>query len=225
MQDRPFSIYGGGELFDHKHLFGNRLLKRYVHSVSDGRYLLNLPQDLVVEALVAPIRNLDYITLMSSDGAVLNFDGPDVDAGTAIEFSYAKWLDLPTVILRTDFRQAGEGLPDSDPFTLMASKFPRTRIVLVPSMVWYHEALQAGEDQAVQDAFYTRLATAVIENLDAVRQEPPLMPGALAGIIYRWALDFAGAGLELTPDTVLTKILRRKSEQGLLPEMSFREEF
>ncbi len=61
------------------------------------------------------IRNVDLKHVMTSDMAIFNFDGANLDSGTVVEFIYAKMLDVPCVLLRTDFRSAGEGNADQDP--------------------------------------------------------------------------------------------------------------
>ena len=52
-----------------------------------------------------------------------------LDSGTVVEFVYAKLLDIPAVILRTDFRGGGDQDTDGDAWNLMVSFYPRTRNV------------------------------------------------------------------------------------------------
>ena len=81
-----------------------------------------LPQTFrptTVEAV--DIRNQDLLQLMTCDLALFNFDGTDLDAGTVVEFMFAKFLDIPAVLLRTDFRAAGDQPGAGDAWNLMCS--------------------------------------------------------------------------------------------------------
>jgi len=42
--------------------------------------------------------------LLNCDLALFNFDGPELDLGTVVEFLFAKFADIPALILRMDFR-------------------------------------------------------------------------------------------------------------------------
>ena len=107
---KPFTVYLAGDLWTHKDLIGNALLGEYIKKVSRGRYECVLPQDLEEPVhRTVDIRNLDLKHVMICDMAIFNFDGSNLDAGTVVEFMYAKMLDVPCLILRTDFRSAGEG--------------------------------------------------------------------------------------------------------------------
>ena len=194
-----YTIYFAGELFDHKHLLGNSLLASYIESRSNGLYHCVLPQDLEqTDSRAVDIRNQDLIGVATCDLALFNFDGPDLDSGTVVEFVYAKLLDIPAVILRTDFRGGGDQDTDGDAWNLMASFYPRTRNVTLNAMAWYQEARRASNSAAEASARYCdRIAGAVIEALDAVRAEPPQLGAAPDGVehLYRWALRFPGNGL------------------------------
>ena len=98
--------YFGGELFSLKHLLGNVALAQAIWRVSNGRYEAVLPQDLeVTKKRGKAIRDVDILTLLSSDLALFHFDGTELDSGTVAEFMLAKFADIPTVLLRTDFRK------------------------------------------------------------------------------------------------------------------------
>ena len=195
-----YTIYFAGELFDHKHLVGNALLAARIERLSDGRYRCILPQDLEqTGSRAVDIRNQDLIGVASCDLALFNFDGTELDSGTVVEFMYAKMLDIPAVILRTDFRGGGDQDTDGDAWNLMASFYPRTRILTLDAMAWYQEARR--ESDTAEDAgerYHARIASAIIEQLDAVRAEPSLLGDAAPdGVerLYRWALRFPGGGL------------------------------
>src|SRR5437870_5344333 len=85
--NRPFTIYLAGDLWTHKDLIGNALLAKYIKSVSGGRYVCVLPQDLEEPVhRTVDIRNVDLKHVMTCDLAIFNFDGSNLDAGTVVEF-------------------------------------------------------------------------------------------------------------------------------------------
>lgn len=221
-----YTIYFAGELFDHKHLLGNALLASHIERLSDGRYRCVLPQDLEQTGTRAvDIRNQDLIGVATCDLALFNFDGPDLDSGTVVEFVYAKLLDIPAVILRTDFRGGGDQDTDGDAWNLMASFYPRTHNVTLNAMAWYQEARR--ESNTAEDAgarYCARIAETVINALDAVRAEPPQLGAAPDGVehLYRWALRFPGNGLDErisdgnSLEDVVHRLVSEKLSKGLL---------
>lgn len=218
---KPFTIYFAGDLFDHKHLIGNAILASYIETCSNGTYQCIVPQDLEqpVGRGVA-IRNNDLRMVLECDLGLFNFDGADLDSGTAVEFIYAKSLDVPAVLFRTDLRSRGEQ-EDRDPWNLMCSFYPRTQKVQFNGMAWYKETASASDSlEETIERLYTRIATRLIEALDAVRQVPPLPKGDQAQIaaMYRWALRFAGSGLETLADEpgYVEQVITAKAEKGLL---------
>ena len=221
-----YTIYFAGELFDHKHLIGNALLASHIESLSNGLYRCILPQDLEqTDSRAVDIRNQDLIGVATCDLALFNFDGPDLDSGTVVEFVYAKLLDIPSVILRTDFRGGGDQDTDGDAWNLMASFYPRTRNVTLNAMAWYQEARRASDTASDASARYCdRIATTIIEALDSVRAESPRLRASPDGVesLYRWALHFPGSGLSerLAGDGSLEDAVQRlvsdKLEKGLL---------
>ena len=221
-----YTIYFAGELFDHKHLLGNALLASHIERLSDRRYRCVLPQDLEqTSARAVDIRNQDLIGVATCDLALFNFDGPDLDSGTVVEFVYAKLLDIPAVILRTDFRGGGDQDTDGDAWNLMASFYPRTQNVTLNAMEWYQEARRESNTAEEAGARYcARIAETVINALDAVRAEPPRLGAAPDGVehLYRWALRFPGNGLDeriadggSLEDTV-HRLVSEKLAKGLL---------
>ena len=224
--DTEYTIYFAGELFDHKHLIGNALLASHIERLSDRRYRCVLPQDLEqTNSRAVDIRNQDLIGVATCDLALFNFDGSDLDSGTVVEFVYAKLLDIPAVILRTDFRGGGDQDSDGDAWNLMASFYPRTRNVTLNAMEWYQEA--RGESDTASDAgarYCARIASAVIDALDAVRAETPQLDAAPDDVehLYRWALRFPGNGIaeRIAGDGALEDAVRRlvrdKLAKGLL---------
>ena len=66
-------------------------------------------------------------------------------------------------------------------------------------MAWYQEARDGGANlDECSSRLYARIASAVIEQLDAVRAEPPVAgsEGHRMRTLYDWATHFPGGGLE-----------------------------
>lgn len=229
-----FTVYFAGDLFDHKHLAGNELLAGAVDRRSGGRYACVLPQDLeqATERMV-DIRNQDLMQVMACDLGLFNFDGTDLDSGTVVEFMMAKMLDIPSVLLRSDFRASGDQEREGDDWNLMCSFYPRSRTVQFNAMAWYQEARRdggAGADgpgdsvpngtpETWSDRLYNRMADAVIEALDAVRAEPSAFGGDEARIsaVYAWAAQFPGSGFDaLCGPGFVEKTIENKRRKGLL---------
>ena len=227
MSDDPsYTVYFAGPLFDQKDLAGNALLGYQIHEQSGGRYQCILPQDLEQRG-IGPmgIRDQDLKAVMECDLALFNFDGSELDSGTVVEYVYAKMLDIPAVILRTDFRHGGDQRPDMDPWNLMVSFFPRTRIRHLNGMSWYQQSLgEGGDAAAVAARYHRRIAGEVVKLLDEVRGDSPVMEGGPAGAecAYRWAALLAGGGLPAAVsgdgslDAAVQGIVSRKSARGLL---------
>ena len=158
----PYTIYLAGDWFDHKHLIGNAILASYIESVSQGQYTCLVPQDLEQPTgRGVDIRNNDLRGVMECDLGIFNFDGADLDSGTVAEFMYAKLLDIPAVLLRSDLRSRGDS--DRDPWNLMCSYYPRTEIVQFNGMAWYKEATAASTSLAqATESLYTRIAVTLI---------------------------------------------------------------
>ncbi len=216
-----FTIYFGGSLFNHKDLTGNALLAKYIEKCSDSRYLCCLPQNVEQHQTTAlEIRNQDIAKLIECDLGLFNFDGTELDAGVVVEFMLAKFLDIPAVILRSDFRTCGEKEIGGEDWNFMCSFYPRTRVVKFNSMQFYQEATK--ESQTLIEAFdiyYTRIARMVVESLDSVRIEESLLKGDRKKLetLYQWALTFPGGGIEklLSITSFVDQILAAKIKKGL----------
>lgn len=223
MQEQ-YKVYFAGPLFDHKILQGNALLASHIESVSEGRYDCVLPQNLEQRGVSSiEIRDQNLRTLMECDLALFNFDGSDLDSGTVAEYMYAKTLDIPAVILRTDFRHGGDQEPGGNPWNIMASFYPRTEVLHVDAMQRYTDALaDGGSAQEVSDRIQRRIASEVIELLDIVRDESPILEGGRANAesTYRWALQLAGGSLTswAARSRYVSGVVDRKIEQGMLDD-------
>ena len=88
------------------------------------------------------IRDEDITNLIQCDLAVFNYDGSELDSGTVVEFMFAKFADIPSLILRTDFRGGGDcaGIEEKLPWNLMSSFYPRTKVLLADSSMLYKKA-------------------------------------------------------------------------------------
>jgi len=216
---KPFTVYLAGDLWTHKDLIGNALLGEYIKKVSRGRYECVLPQDLEEPVhRTVDIRNLDLKHVMICDMAIFNFDGSNLDAGTVVEFMYAKMLDVPCLILRTDFRSAGEGGQDQDPWNLMATHWPRTQVLKLHGMVDYQTSKVAKNLGKTILNLYRKMASQIIEGLDRARMEQPLVTDpARLRTLYDWAVQCPGAGYaDLFSESEVNGLLSRKVAKGLL---------
>ena len=216
-----YSVYFAGELFDHKHLIGNAILAEAIERHSDGRYVCVVPQHLEqATGRAVDIRNQDLMQVMACDLSLFNFDGMDLDSGTVVEFMMAKFLDIPSVILRSDFRSSGDQDKDGDDWNLMCSFYPRVRQVRFNAMAWYQEARDGAANlDECSSRLYARIASAVIEQLDAVRAEPPVAgsEGHRMRTLYDWATHFPGGGLEaFCGSDFEEQAIQAKQRKGLL---------
>jgi nucleoside 2-deoxyribosyltransferase len=217
--NKSFSVYLAGDLWTHKDLIGNALLGDCIKKVSRGRYHCVLPQDLEEPInRTVDIRNVDLKHVMMSDMAIFNFDGANLDSGTVVEFIYAKMLDIPCVLLRTDFRAAGEGNQEQDPWNLMASHWPRSKVLKLHGMAEYQSAKAAGSLAKTIANLYRKMSTQIVEALDSVREEAPLVTNPeRMKVLYDWALQCPGSGFsDLFTASDMQQLHQRKMAKGLL---------
>ncbi|MDP6655704.1 MAG: nucleoside 2-deoxyribosyltransferase [SAR324 cluster bacterium] len=212
-----YSIYFAGDLFNHKDLIGNLLLSEAIEKESSGRYLCVVPQHLEQSTNRSiDIRNSDLSEIIKADLILLNFDGTELDSGTVVEFLFAKALDIPAVILRSDFRAAGDQ-ERGDPWNLMCSGYPRTRTVSLNAMSWYQDAWnKGGGTSAILERFYGKLAKMINAELALVLNEPSLFDNEqMLSHVYEWALRFPGNGFtDLFSKEELTNLLISKQNKG-----------
>lgn len=228
--EQPLNIYFAGELFTHKDLVGNAILAESISELSDQRYCSVLPQNFEQRG-TSPhfIRDQDLLNLIESDLALFCFDGSDLDAGTVVEFMAAKFADIPSVILRTDYRSKSSGDQADFPWNLMASFYPRCEVEVVDSMTIYQSIfkefpmIDAGDvmiEKRSSDVAHTMLrvvAQAIVDAFDRVLEQPVKLPAASAETVYDWLARFAG--FEDGDDRIaerLKQALKRKRERRLL---------
>lgn len=227
---QSLTVYFASELFSLKHLIGNAYLAEAIYEKSHGRYLCVLPQNLEQRGNTAKsIRDQDILTLLGCDLGLFNYDGTELDSGTVVEFMFAKFADIPSVILRSDFRQGGD--QRGDPWNLMSSFYPRTTSVVVDSLGLYKGAMKSRrnhpKDEVVRLAgqhssanaqhMCEQIAQACVRALDRVAGLSPVLPKHLREEVYNWlALMPAFRGKEKSLRKELERILEKKAERGLL---------
>ncbi len=214
-KDGEYSIYFAGDLFNHKDLLGNAVLGEAIAKQSQGKFKCVLPQDLEQnKATPKAIRDSDILNLLSSDLALFNFDGSELDSGTVVEFMIAKFADIPALVLRTDFRGGGDcdasrGDSGEDsievypPWNLMASFYPRTKILLLNCATEY---ANAKGDSSTERAFTAidSIAKKVVSALNEVNATKPIMKHASKNAIYDWLVSMPNL------DSKIRSILKRR---------------
>jgi nucleoside 2-deoxyribosyltransferase len=219
--DTQFTVYFGGSLFNHKDLAGNALLAEYIEKCSGKKYRCCLPQNVEQHTTTArEIRNQDIAKIIECDLGLFNFDGTELDAGTVVEFMLAKFLDIPSVILRSDFRTCGEKEIGGEDWNFMCSFYPRTRVVKFNAIISYQKAVAQNRSlNETIESYYSRIAGLIIENLDTVRREKPLLKGDLKRLeaLYQWALTFPGGGIDkvLSNPAFVGQVLAAKVQKGV----------
>ena len=225
---RSLTVYFASEVYSLNPLIGNAYLAEAIYEKSHGLYLCELPQDFEPRGTRPhAIRDRGIHTLLGCDLAIFNFDGAEIESGTAVEFMYAKFADIPCVILRSDLRGAGDG---SDPWSLMASFYPRTVNVVVDSLQAYKtimkrrhrkldEVLRLAGQHSSADAqrMCDEIAAACVRALGRVRALEPVMPKHLREEVYNWLALMPGLrGKEKDLRKEFERHLERKVQKGLL---------
>lgn len=230
-KQKSYTVYFASELFTSKHLIGNAYLAEAIYEKSHGRFLCLLPQNLEQRGNTAhAIRDQDIRTLLECDLGLFNYDGTELDSGTVVEFLFAKFADIPSVILRSDFRLGGD--QRGDPWNLMTSFFPRTANVIVDSLGIYKGAMKrrtttppsdevvrlaAQHSTANAQKMSDQIAQAVVRAFDRVLAMDPVMPKHLREEVYNWLAIMPGLrGKEKLLRKDFERILERKVERELL---------
>ena len=225
---RSYTVYFASELFSLKHLIGNAYLGEAIYEKSHGKYLCQLPQDFEPRGSTAQaVRDEDIRALVACDLALFSFDGAELDSGTVIEFMFAKFADIPSVILRSDLRQGGDG---TDPWNLMASFYPRTVNVHVDCLTAYKtimrrrhkkldEVIRLAAQHSSADAqlMCEEIAASCVRALDRVLAQEPVMPKHLREEVYNWLAMMPGLrGEEKALRKEFERCLEGKVERDLL---------
>lgn len=227
---RSHTVYFAGELFSLKHLIGNAWLAEAIYEKSHGRFRCVLPQDFTElrGRSSRAIRDFNFDALTRCDLALFNFDGPELDSGTVVEFMFAKCADIPAVLLRTDIRNAGDHR--DEPWNAMASHFPRTTSVVAPSLPDYRAALLrrqgrvdhalhlAGQHSSAAAQIVSELVAAqCVRAFERVLAMEPVMPKHLREEVYQWLPLLPGLrGKEKALRKAFERQLEHKVERDLL---------
>ena len=230
---RTYTVYFGGELFSTKHLLGNAVLAAAIRQRSGGRFQPLLPQALEQRDTTAQaIRDQDIRALLGCDLGLFHYDGPELDAGTVVEFMFAKFADVPAVLLRTDFRGSGELSLSGEPWNLMTSFYPRTVSVVLDAMSIFHRHLArpsgplfAGVEPAADESSSLAAAQKMIEQtadagiaaLERVLTMPAVLTASLREPVYEWLA--AMPGFKAAPGEIASELSARcaqKQARGLL---------
>ncbi len=201
MSTQTYTFYFGGELFSGKHLLGNAMLAETIFQRSQGKYQAVLPQNLEQrDTTPHAIRDQDIRALLACDLGLFHYDGPELDSGTVVEFMFAKFADIPAVLVRSDFRNGGDQAGVGDPWNLMSSYFPRTANVVLDAMAIYQQGLAARSPAAVSvqnalednrsgragQTMIDRTADAIIAAFDKVAGQSSVLPAAMREAVYHW---------------------------------------
>jgi nucleoside 2-deoxyribosyltransferase len=211
-----FSVYFAGELFSSKHLVGNAALADAIAKASNLNFICVLPQALEERNLGAhAIRDQDIVNLIDCDLALFNFDGPELDSGTVVEFLFAKFADIPSLLLRTDFRRGGD--QGDDPWNLMISFYPRTQTLCLNSMELYKKALSLGMSplEAGQN-LVEQVAAETLKGLELLSQSPPTISNELTEPVFRWISKMPGFLSAKSSEKVMAALTEKKAKR-LLP--------
>ena len=217
MSNEAIRIYWAGGLFDHKELIGNLQLADAVRSCSEGRYIVSLPQngDAETSRDALSIRNADLQLLISCDALVANFDGTELDSGTVVEYCVAKSLDIPVVLMRTDFRNCGD--TTEIPWNLMCAGWPRTSTLLVNGMAEYQRILsEEGDIGELTRRYHKGIAGKIIQALNDVLSQESWLTAENALEQYCRVVKSAGSGLDkLLTRERLSQIVLEKTAKGI----------
>lgn len=241
-----FTYYHAGPLFTLAELHTNTLLAGKIRTLSNGKFIPMVPQDLEQrDTSPHSIRDQDIRSLLSCDLALFTYDGAELDSGTVVEYMMAKFADMPCVILRTDFRkagdqQSGDGGTKGDPWNLMSSFWPRTEKVVVDSMMGYKNALARALDQhnvskpenvtsfdvgggpvalAAGEMLLDEVAREVVKAMENAINTPPTMPVEVREHVYEWlALMPLFKSMKGSAAEVkgMMDLLKSKQEKGML---------
>ncbi|KAI5364598.1 Putative nucleoside 2-deoxyribosyltransferase [Septoria linicola] len=234
-QPQVYTYYHAGPLFTQGDLFTNVLLCRAITRLSSGKLIPLLPQDLEQRGHVTPhnIRDKDIRALLACDLALFTYDGAELDSGTVVEFMLAKMADVPSVVLRSDFRGGGDQgshpTGAGEPWNLMSSFYPRTKSVVVDGMMQYKAALADAlrmEKEAVDvsriagENMIEATARKCVEALEEVVKMPARMPWELRQSVFKWLALMPGYAEGRDEDDVdeMEQLLKAKEIKGLFKQ-------
>jgi nucleoside 2-deoxyribosyltransferase len=177
---KSYDLYFAGPLFTNKDLIGNLYLALALEEASSGKYKCILPQNLEQRDIHAQhIKNNDLKSVKEADGGIFSFDGSDPDSGTVVEFIHSKFLNKPAVLYRSDIRLGGDHKrTQGDPWNLMMSNYPRTKVVIIEDIVPKYQDLYkqySGGAHSISKALSLLMVQSIIKALDEAFATPPLV--------------------------------------------------
>ena len=208
---KSYRVYFAGGLFTHKDLIGNAYLADEIQRCSNGKFKCLLPQNIEFRSMnPKSIRDDDIVALLESDLAIFNYDGTELDSGTVVEYMFAKFADIPTLIMRSDFRDAGDcGTPETPmPWNLMTSFYPRTKTYVVSSAEIYR---RSGKDCQKMSEY---MAKEIVPLLESLLQTKPTMKKEEQEQIYDWLTRMPNFSEDRTQE--IKTALAKKKSIGLL---------
>jgi nucleoside 2-deoxyribosyltransferase len=233
----PYMVYSAGSLFTQDELATNVMIKEAVWRLSNGKFQLFLPQSRELRELDRPdveahLRNTDLLEVVKADIILARFDGVELDSGTVVEFTMAKSLGKPTVILRCDFRRLSGTSGLTEPYNLMVKNWPRTiEIYLHSYQVWAslftNECQALGDGDTFQTTMKAELGTVqksvdeiamqVIAGLEAVTKMKSPYPPEYQEVVYKASRFSPGSGFDqLLTASELGEIIQRLRKNGTL---------
>lgn len=230
-----YTVYFASEFRGLAPLIGNAYLAEAIYEKSHGKYLCVLPQNIEQRHSAAHnVRDADLQALLDCDLGLFSYDGTELDPETVSKFMFAKFGDIPSVILRSDLRKNAGGKTASK--TRMTDFFPRTTHVVLDSIGLYKASNQtrlrasahrnkldeivrlAGQHSSADaQTMCEQIAAACVGALDRVVAMEPVIPKHLREEVYQWLAlmpDFKGKPKTLR--RTFEDILERKVEHGLL---------
>jgi len=229
-EEHSLNIYFAGELFTHKDLAGNALLAEAISDLSEQRYCCVLPQNLSrPDSQPHQLRDQNILNLLESDLALFCFDGTELESGLVAEYLIAKFADIPSVIVRTDFRFGAAHREDDFPWNPMVCFYPRTEVEIIDAMSVYQNIFQEfpwtdAADMLIEkrcsDVAKTMVrvvSQAVVDAFDRVLESSPRMEAAQAEAVYSWLALMPGFQMDTErAKNVMKQALARKRARGLL---------
>lgn len=96
-----------------------------------------------------------------------------------MEFIHSKFLNKPAVLYRSDIRLGGDHKrTQSDPWNLMMSNYPRTKVVIIEDIVPKYQDLykqHSGDAHSISKALSLLMVQSIIKVLDEAFATPPLV--------------------------------------------------
>ncbi len=222
-------FYFAAGLFNNDQLAGNLLLGGEIIRLSGERFVPDFPQNKESNTDVDArhphnIRAKDLKGVLLADMALFMFESMNLDEGMLIELGFAKALGIPTVVVRTDFRKAGDQEGNiSENWNLMCSDWPLHRVVISCSIAEYGKSVgtQGATLIKVLSDLYTPVARKVTDAFDELRTQEPLISGSLDFLTNYYltvikTYDGSGRVLEAIGRDEVALVVQRKIEKGLL---------